>query len=66
MIFQIASGAIMFGAIVYLFLGSAEPEPWALDREDEKQSNGSTKQKIPDEESRDISMPLVQKEGMLK
>ena len=56
----------MFGAIVYLFLGSAEPEPWALDREDEKQSNGSTKQKIPDGEAKEISMPLVQKEGILK
>ena len=66
MIFQIASGAIMFGAIVYLFLGSAEPEPWALDREDEKQSNRSTKQKIPDGEAKEISMPLVQKEGILK
>ena len=65
-IFQIASGAIMFGAIVYLFLGSAEPEPWALDSEDEKQSYGSRKQKVPDEESKEISIPLVQKEGMLK
>ena len=61
-IFQIASGAIMFGAIAYLFLGSAEPEPWALDKEDEKQANGGRGQKIPDEESREISLPLVKKE----
>ena len=30
MIFNIASGIITVGAVVYLFLGSTDPEPWAF------------------------------------